>query len=113
MTITELVAAAYANAKNKGFHDVAMNIPEKLMLVVSELSEALEELREGHPVHAVDYCQDDIAHGQPPLGFPIELADAVIRIADLCGALGIDLEAAIRMKHEFNLKRPRKHGKVF
>jgi hypothetical protein len=34
----------------------------------------------------------------------------VIRILDLCGALGIDLEEAMRMKHEYNKTRPYRHG---
>ena len=41
----------------------------------------------------------------------VELADTVIRIADLCEALELDLENAIRQKHEFNKTRPYKHGK--
>ncbi len=43
----------------------------------------------------------------------VELADAVIRIADLCGHLGIDLEAAIDLKMAYNETRPFKHGKRF
>ena len=48
-----------------------------------------------------------------PCGIPSELADAVIRIADLAGALGIDLDRAIAEKMAFNEKRPYKHGKKF
>ena len=43
----------------------------------------------------------------------IERADAVIRIADLCGHLGIDLEAASDLKMAYNETRPFKHGKRF
>jgi hypothetical protein len=46
-----------------------------------------------------------------PEGLVVELADAVIRCMDLCGALGLDLEEAIRAKHEYNLSRPYRHGK--
>lgn len=45
--------------------------------------------------------------------FAEELADAVIRIADLCGGLGIDLEWAIIEKMNRNAKRPRLHGKLY
>lgn len=48
-----------------------------------------------------------------PEGVAVELADAVIRIADLCGHLGIDLEAAIALKMDYNETRPFKHGKRF
>lgn len=43
----------------------------------------------------------------------VELADAVIRIADLCGYLGIDLDAVISEKMAYNETRPFKHGKRF
>ena len=36
----------------------------------------------------------------------VELADAVIRIADLAGALGLDLGGAIAEKLEYNRNRP-------
>jgi NTP pyrophosphatase (non-canonical NTP hydrolase) len=42
-----------------------------------------------------------------------ELADAVIRIADMCGAFGIDLERHVVEKLEYNRHRPRTHGKVY
>ena len=35
----------------------------------------------------------------------VELADAIIRIADLAGALGCDIEGAIREKREYNRQR--------
>ena len=41
------------------------------------------------------------------------LADAVIRIADLCGYLGIDLDTVISEKMAYNETRPFKHGKRF
>ena len=45
-----------------------------------------------------------------PEGFNIEMADAVIRIADLMEALGLNLEAAIKLKHNYNKTRPYRHG---
>lgn len=39
--------------------------------------------------------------------------EAVIRIADLCGYMGIDLEGVIREKMEYNATRPYKHGTGF
>lgn len=44
---------------------------------------------------------------------PFELADIVIRCFDMADAFGIDLEAAILEKHEFNKTRPYLHGKKF
>lgn len=45
-----------------------------------------------------------------PEGIPIELADCIIRILDYCGKEGIDIEEAIKIKHEYNLTRPYRHG---
>jgi NTP pyrophosphatase (non-canonical NTP hydrolase) len=45
-----------------------------------------------------------------PEGIPIELADCIIRILDYCGKKGIDIEEAIRIKHEYNKTRPYRHG---
>lgn len=106
--LTSLVYMAHNAATDKGFWDEEHpNIGEKLALIHSELSEALEEVRAGHApdeVYEVD--------GKPE-GLPIELADAVIRIADLCGYYGIDLNAAVDKKLLYNDRRPAKHGKQF
>lgn len=90
-------------AKAKGFWTNPRDPLASLMLVVSELSEAAEELRAGSPEF---YLQD----GKPE-GVGVELADAVLRILDFCGYYGIDLEKAINVKHAFNLTRPHMHGK--
>ena len=56
-------------------------IAAKLMLVVTELSEADE-----------GFCSGDKDQHLPHLdSFPVELADARIRIFDLCGKLGIPI----------------------
>jgi NTP pyrophosphatase (non-canonical NTP hydrolase) len=119
-TLNEITHAAHANSVDKGFWDdqklavnatrldrerVQRTIPEKLALIHSEVSEALEDYRDGVMVTTVD------AKGKP-VGFPSELADIVIRICDLAGALGIDLDAEIEQKMRYNADRPRKHGKV-
>jgi len=83
-------------------------IDQKLLLIVGEIAEAHEELRSNDDPHHVYYRND----GKPE-GFAFELADVFIRLADLVGALGIDLGAHVRIKHEFNLTRPHKHGRQF
>lgn len=45
-----------------------------------------------------------------PEGVPSELADIVIRVADICGYYGIDLDAAITQKMAYNRTRPYRHG---
>lgn len=83
---------------------------EKMLLVISEISEALEEFRSGRGLREIYFDSD--TDGKPE-GIPIEIADAVIRLFDFCAANGIDLEHAIRIKVDYNTTRPYKHGKKF
>lgn len=70
-------------------------VAEKLCLVHSEVSEAMEASRK-------NLMDDKLTHRK---GVEVELADAVIRILDLCGALNLDLDGAIKEKREYNAKR--------
>lgn len=71
-------------------------VAQKLCLVHSEISEAMEGHRKG--------LQDDKLPHRSML--EVELADAVIRICDLAGALRLDLGGAIAEKMAFNAQRP-------
>lgn len=71
------------------------NIPEMLALIHSEVSEALEGVRKN--------TQDN--HLPHRKSVEVELADAVIRIADLAEYLGLDLGMAIVEKNRFNKVR--------
>ena len=109
MNINDLVREAHAAANTKGFWDRDdKNAVECLCLIHSEVSEALEELRNGRAPEDVFYEYDG-----KPSGFQYELADIVIRVADLCGAWRIDLEKAIAEKMRYNETRPQKHGRAF
>lgn len=99
-------------AQRKGWHESPVReddlvdvdgVAAKLALVHSEISEAVEELRHGRL--ALHY-----GVGDKPEGLAVELADAVIRIMDLCEALDLDLEKAMNAKHVFNQSRPYRHG---
>lgn len=72
-------------------------IDTKLMLCVGELSEAEDALR----------------HKKPMAEFAEELADVMIRVADLAECLDINLTEAILKKQAINEKRPHLHGKRF
>ena len=121
--ITELVKEARTTAVEKGFYDDSFNVGEKLMLIVSELGEALEAARKDKysPVGAVDSVMDwwndenfvEAFKDEIKDSFEDELADAVIRIFDLAGRLNIPIEKHILAKMRYNKTRPYKHGKKF
>ena len=93
--LNEWSVYCHSIAKEKGFWEKERNVGEALMLVVTELAEAME-----------GYRHNDQAN------FKEELADTYIRLFDLCGGLGIDIEAEIAKKTETNKSRPYKHGKT-
>lgn len=80
----------------------------KIALMHSELSEALEFLRDGEPVNEVQYTMTDV--GDKPDGHPSEIADAVIRLLDYCYTEEIDLADVVAQKLAYNAKRGFKHG---
>ena len=94
-SLNELSQLCHSIAKEKGFWDSPRNIGEALMLIVTELAEAMEAHRH----------QDDA-------NFKEELADTFIRLLDLCGGLKIDIEEEIYQKSLKNKQRPYKHGKI-
>lgn len=121
MNINELVKQSHDNAVKKGFYDTPnKNIGELLMLVVSELGEALEAHRKNRFANL-----KGLEAGITPSGkiltfehwvkdtFEDELTDAVIRICDMCGYLNIDLEKHIELKMRYNETREYKHGKRY
>lgn len=70
-------------------------IGTKLMLVCSEIGEAMEGLRK-------DQMDDKLPHRKM---IEVELADAIIRILDLSEGLGLDVGGAMAEKLEFNRNR--------
>lgn len=66
----------------------------KLMLVVTEISEAAEAVRH----HDMD-------------NFREEIADTFIRLFDICGTMDLDIEWDIEAKMLTNTQRPHQHGK--
>lgn len=118
----------FQNNKAKGFWDNERNVGELLMLVTSELGEAMEAHRknkfakpiqidnlieggytwEDSPIAFASHFQDEIKDT-----FEDEIADSVIRLLDLSAGLGIDLEKHILQKVKFNETRPKLHGKAY
>jgi hypothetical protein len=171
MKLNELRDECLRIAKSHGFTEAT--IGEDLMLMVSELSEALEDHRDGATTTEVwyekkievfdskgervlvngkpatvslRYRESFIPTGDPcpvcdgrgsqlstdgidhpcdtcrctgrriellkPCGIPSEIADVAIRALHFCGKHGIDIEAVMREKIDFNATRPFRHGKT-
>lgn len=104
LTIADMQRRAWQNSENHGFHD-NNDIPTKLMLIVAEAAEALEDHRAS--------VKDGFTESGKPVGFASELADIIIRVGDLAGIVGIDLEYAVTRKMAYNEGRPYKHGKAY
>jgi len=92
-------------AKSKGFCDKHRDPLQVLFLIMSEAAEAGEEYREGFGFNEIYYA------GPKPMGFSIEMADIIIRTLEACVEWNIDIEEAIRIKHEYNKTRPHMHGR--
>jgi hypothetical protein len=101
-----VAADSHHNAKTKGFwpEGVERNDSEMIMLVVTELAEAVEALRHGNPP------DDKVPEFT---GAEAEFADAIIRMMDQAHARGWRVAQAIEAKMKFNTTRGFKHGKEF
>ena len=131
--INEVAKQIHENAVEHGWWDEERSFPEIIALCHSELSEALEEYRNGRP-NEWYACEECFGNGKPcdpedqydcanysfkekcehqskkPEGIAVEMADCIIRILDWCGKEGIDIDRIISTKHEYNKSRPYRHG---
>lgn len=116
LKINDFVKEVHENAVAHGWWEEERTFGDILSLCHSELSEALEEYRNGKPM--VYYHDDDnnestdlsTYDGSKIEGIATELIDCVIRIFDFCGKNNIDVEWLLTKKHEFNKTRSYKHG---
>lgn len=108
MNLNRLAKSIRFTNNKKGFKSPALDLDKKLLLAISEICEAQEELRDGHGLDEIYYS---FAHGHKeinkaikdgqmattdapnkPEGFPIEIADAIIRLLDIANATGVSVK---------------------
>jgi len=101
MEISQMQEEVHRTAIEHGWWEKPRPVGEVLMLMVTELAEAMEAYRSGNP-----------ESGKIP-GFSQmeeELADVVIRLLDFAGGEDLDIEGALIAKMLYNEKRPYRHG---
>ena len=101
MQISEIQEKVHKTAVEHGWWERPRPVGEVLMLMVTELSEAMEAYREGNPA-------SEKIPGYSKL--EEELADVIIRVLDFAGSEKLDIEGAVKAKMAYNETRPYRHG---
>jgi hypothetical protein len=128
--LNEMAKEIHENAVAHGWWDDERKLPEIVALCHSELSEALEEYRDGKPM---EYCTC-IEDRKPcegitcdcwesfdgscknnclvskPEGIAVEMVDCIIRCLDYLAHESVDIDGVMARKMEYNEGRPYKHG---
>ena len=125
MNLTEMSLRIHAGNVDRGFYEHPATFPDRCMLIVSEIAEAVEAHREGRTTQHGDVdqaCRMSAMEMAPFVGFfkdkvkdtvEDEIADAIIRLLDLSGYLNIDIDAHVTAKLAYNSTRPIRHGKAY
>ena len=93
--ITRIQNEIHSQNVKAGWWDTQRNHGELLMLIVSEIAEAMEGDRK-------DLMDDHLPHRKM---IEVELADAMIRILDMAAGLNLDIAGAMSEKLEYNTRR--------
>jgi NTP pyrophosphatase (non-canonical NTP hydrolase) len=105
MTLNDWRDDVWRLMEAKGFHvgrgNTRDDVMVRLCLVHTEVSEAVQEVK-----------RHWTGDGSPAVRAAVaeEVADTLIRLLDLCGCLGIDVDAAVAAKHAKNAARPHLYG---
>lgn len=101
--LQKFIADVHDVAKRKGWHSPSKTPGECMMMMVTEIAEAVEEIRKGSP--KIYYGED----GKPE-GEAAELADVLLRIFDYCEWRQIPIIKVMKQKNEYNKLRSTRHG---
>ena len=125
MNLTELSKTIHAGNVERGFYEHPATFPDRCMLIVSEIAEAVEAHRENRIAEPGAARQ---AAKMAGMGMDLftsyfresvkdtvedEIADAIIRLLDLSGYMGIDIDTHIQAKLAYNATRGIRHGKAY
>jgi NTP pyrophosphatase (non-canonical NTP hydrolase) len=125
MNLTELSKSIHEGNKARGFYDQPPSFPDRCLLIMSEIADAVDAHRNSNTTEKNDIhkaCKMAEIDMLIFTGFfranvkdtvEDELADAVIRLLDLAGYMEIDIDAHIRAKLAFNATRGTRHGKAY
>lgn len=122
--LNEIAQKIHEDNVKKGFRDGLCQKGTELMLVVSELSEALEADRKDRyaDIEAFEKALgSDMSDGRFMKAFEEnvkdsyedEIADAMIRLFHIAGKHNIDLDFHITQKLRYNSLRQARHGKKY
>lgn len=97
----------------KGWDQDNRSFGDECMLLISEISEALEAYREGE-FEDLTWSSEKLTElgisGIKPTGVGSELADVLVRLLDTCSRHNIDLGEEFRRKMDYNWTRSYRHG---
>ena len=118
MNLNEFAKEIHANSVAHGWWDEPRPFDELCALMISELSEALEEARAGRPMEwygcsmefigngmceggKCDFQKGEpcIAKGRKPEGIAVEMADCAIRILDYLGSEFFDVDGCSELDY--------------
>lgn len=113
-SIRRIQHLVYGIAKANGWHGKLRPPAEALLLIVTEIAEVYEEIRDGRE-QGIQYEEAAWHNGKQdlsdkPIGIDIELADIFIRLLDMAEEWHVDLAFAIHIKMQYNTTRPYRHG---